>query len=347
MPLFSIVIPVYRGQEYLTGCVESLLAQQMGDFEALLIDDGSPDGSGVLCDELAARDSRLRVIHKPNGGVTSARNRGIEEARGRWLLFLDQDDRFYPHTLRLIAAALDAARPGELISWPLSTWPDVRELTGEPYTRFSLSELGRFYAWGTTHYVWTKLFDLAWLRAHPEIRFDESIQDGTDDLPFCNLYCRSWFSAAPAGGVLLINTASYYYETRNENSVSNRLQPLQPWHLTMFWDLFTAYTRQYGVPPADMRLVLRQCLRTLAFGVYSSREPQRQPAVRALLRDPRLREMLDYMKRNRLDSPFYGAFRLRRPGLIRRLSASAQGTHRLLDRMDRADRLLRRCPARQ
>lgn len=341
MPLFSVVIPVYRGEAFLAGCVDSLLAQTMGDFEALLVDDGSPDGSGALCDELAARDSRLRVIHKPNGGVTSARNRGIQEARGRWLLFLDQDDRFYPHTLACIAQALEQARPGELITWPFSTWKEVQPAQEQPFTRFALSELGRFYAWGTTHYVWTKLFDLELLRADPSIRFDETIRDGTDDLPFCNLYCQKLFEHAPEGGLLLINTAAYYYETGNENSVSNRLQPLQPWHLTMFWDLFTAYTGRYGVPPGDMRLVLRQCLMTLAYSVYSSPEPARQPDVQALLQDPRLREMLAYMRRFRLDSPFYMAFRLRLPGLIRRLSASAQTDHRLLDRADRLDRLLR------
>lgn len=342
MPLFSVVIPVYQGREYLAGCVESLEAQQMGDFEALLIDDGSPDGSGALCDELARRDSRLRVIHKPNGGVTSARNRGIEEARGRWLLFLDQDDRFYPHTLASISAALRQARPGELITWPLSTWKEVRP-TAEPFTRIPLSKLGWLYSWGTTHYVWTKLFDLKLLREHPEIRFDETIRDGTDDLPFCNLYCAALFADAPRGSLLLINRAAYYYETGNENSVSNRPQPLQPWHLTMFWDLFRAYTGRYGVPPADMRLVLDQCLRTLAYGVYSSRARGAQPAVRTLLRDPRLRQMLDYMKRFRLSSPFYAAFRLRSPALIARLSASAQGDRRLLDRAARLDRALRRC----
>lgn len=343
MPLFSVIIPVYRGEAFLKGCVDSLLAQTMGDFEALLIDDGSPDGSGALCDALAAGDSRLRVIHKPNGGVTSARNRGIQEARGRWILFLDQDDRFYPHTLASISEALKLARPGELITWPFSTWKEVHAPDTEPFTRFSLSELGRFYAWGTTHYVWTKLFDRELLTAHPEIRFDESIQDGTDDLPFCNLYCEQLFADAPEGGLLLINMAAYYYETGNEASVSNRLQPLQPWHLTMFWDLFRDYTGRYGVPPRDMRTILRQCLQTLAYGIYSCQTPEQQPAVRALLRDPRLREMLQYMKRHHLDSPFYITFRMRLPGVIRRLSASSQADRRLLDRADHLDRLLRRC----
>lgn len=343
MPLFSVIVPVYRGEAFLEGCVDSLLAQTAGDFEALLIDDGSPDGSGALCDALASRDPRLRAIHKPNGGVASARNRGIEEARGRWLLFLDQDDRFYPHTLASISEALRQARPGELITWPFSTWKEVQPPEGEPFTRFPLQALGRFYVWGTTHYVWTKLFDLELLRAHPEIRFDETIQDGTDDLPFCNLYCGRLFADPSAGGLLHINTAAYYYETGNEASVSNRLQPLRPWHLTMFWDLFAAYTRRYGVPPADMRLPLRQALQTLAYGVYSCRKPEEQRAARALLADPRLREMLAYMKRHRLDSPFYAAFRLRSPALIRRLSASAQGDRRLLDRAGRLDRLLRRC----
>ena len=81
-PKVSVIVPVYKAEAYLHRCVDSLLAQTMPDFEVLLIDDGSPDRSGELCDEYAAKDERVRVIHQPNGGVSAARQRGLDEARG-------------------------------------------------------------------------------------------------------------------------------------------------------------------------------------------------------------------------------------------------------------------------
>jgi len=91
LPL-SVIVPVYKVEQYLPTLLDSILAQTYKDYELLLIDDGSPDGSGKICDDYAARDERVRVIHKENGGVSSARNRGIEEARGEYLYFCDSDD---------------------------------------------------------------------------------------------------------------------------------------------------------------------------------------------------------------------------------------------------------------
>jgi glycosyltransferase involved in cell wall biosynthesis len=91
-PMISIVVPVYKAEPYLRRCVDSILAQNFTDFELILVDDGSPDKSGIICDEYAQKDTRVRIIHKKNGGVSSARNAGIEVARGDWLCFVDSDD---------------------------------------------------------------------------------------------------------------------------------------------------------------------------------------------------------------------------------------------------------------
>ncbi len=91
-PLVSVIVPVYKAEKFLGRCVESILSQADIDLELLLIDDGSPDGSGALADEYAKQDERVHVIHKLNGGVSSARNRGLEEARGTWITFVDADD---------------------------------------------------------------------------------------------------------------------------------------------------------------------------------------------------------------------------------------------------------------
>lgn len=112
-PLVSIVVPVYRAESYLAACVDSILAQSIGDFELLLIDDGSPDGSGAMCDRYADQDTRIRVVHKENGGVSSARNLGIEQARGRYIVFIDSDDYVSPDYLRHMLEAEAEASAGE------------------------------------------------------------------------------------------------------------------------------------------------------------------------------------------------------------------------------------------
>ena len=91
-PEISIIVPVYKTEKYLNECIDSILAQTFTDFEVILVDDGSPDGCPALCDAAAAKDSRIRVIHKPNGGVSTARNAGLDAVRGNWIGFVDSDD---------------------------------------------------------------------------------------------------------------------------------------------------------------------------------------------------------------------------------------------------------------
>ena len=90
--LFSIVVPVYKVENYLERCVDSILSQTFTDLELILVDDGSPDHSGEICDKYAAADARVRVIHKENGGLSSARNHGAKSAVGDYVLFIDSDD---------------------------------------------------------------------------------------------------------------------------------------------------------------------------------------------------------------------------------------------------------------
>ena len=90
--MISIIVPVYNTEQYLPDCLDNILSQSFTDFELLLIDDGSTDGSGAICDAYAKKDSRIRVFHKENGGVSSARNFGIKKASGEFLTFVDSDD---------------------------------------------------------------------------------------------------------------------------------------------------------------------------------------------------------------------------------------------------------------
>ena len=91
-PFFSIIIPVYNVEKYLERCVSSVLSQSFDDYEIILVDDGSTDDSGFICDRLAIKDKRIKVFHKVNGGAASARNLGISNICGFYTLFLDSDD---------------------------------------------------------------------------------------------------------------------------------------------------------------------------------------------------------------------------------------------------------------
>ena len=102
MPSISVIVPVYQAEAYLDGCVESVRSQTFSDWELLLIDDGCTDASPAICDRWAEADDRVRVFHKKNGGVSSARNLGLREAKGEYIAFLDVDDRFVPQTLETL-----------------------------------------------------------------------------------------------------------------------------------------------------------------------------------------------------------------------------------------------------
>lgn len=104
MPTISVIVPVYKVEPYIRRCVDSILAQTYRDFELILVDDGSPDSCGMICDEYAEQDSRIHVIHQKNGGLSAARNAGIDWAfansDSQWLTFVDSDDWVHPQMLK-------------------------------------------------------------------------------------------------------------------------------------------------------------------------------------------------------------------------------------------------------
>ena len=101
-PKVSVIIPVYNAEKYLTRCIESVLAQSLTDFELILVDDGSTDNSGDICDSFAKQDKHISVLHKENGGASSARNAGIDIAHGNWICFIDSDDYVRHNYLKML-----------------------------------------------------------------------------------------------------------------------------------------------------------------------------------------------------------------------------------------------------
>lgn len=127
MSMFSIIAPVYNVEKYIPAFLNCAFKQTYSDFELILVDDGSPDKSAMLCDDYAARDSRVKVIHKKNGGVSSARNVGLETAIGDWILFFDPDDTFSCNTLQTLVDVISLHPEVEVILFNYTQrWHDGR-----------------------------------------------------------------------------------------------------------------------------------------------------------------------------------------------------------------------------
>lgn len=107
MPVISVIVPVYNVEAYLPRCVDSILNQSFSDFELILVDDGSPDNCGAICDAYAAKDSRIRVIHQKNAKLSAARNAGIDIAEGEWIALIDSDDWIHKDYLKLLLSAAE------------------------------------------------------------------------------------------------------------------------------------------------------------------------------------------------------------------------------------------------
>lgn len=93
MPLVSVIVPVFRAEKFLRKCIESIISQTCQDFELILVEDGSPDNSAIICDDYASRFTNIHVIHKKNGGPSDSRNVGLDNAQGQWIVFVDADDK--------------------------------------------------------------------------------------------------------------------------------------------------------------------------------------------------------------------------------------------------------------
>lgn len=178
MPQISVIVPVYNVEKYLHRCIDSILAQTFTDFELLLIDDGSKDNSGAICDEYAARDSRVQVFHKENGGVSSARNLGLDNAQGEWITFVDSDDWIEPILIESCVAVIrkkhniDVIRYGYYEEESLNK-QIIRCSSNENDIIFSLNtffeKCDNYCYWG---FVWNTAFRRDLIR---ELRFDENI----------------------------------------------------------------------------------------------------------------------------------------------------------------------------
>ena len=184
--MFSIIVPVYKSEKYLRECIDSILAQTCGEFELILVDDGSPDTCPRICDEYALRDSRIKVVHKPNGGSVSARKAGVQAASGEYLCFADGDDFILPDMLERYKTALEHSDADVLCAGYIEYSGDAPAAQVRPkipagiYDKAALRERiypemlsqGRFFGFGIVPSLCCKCF-----RTEPCRRVMESVPE--------------------------------------------------------------------------------------------------------------------------------------------------------------------------
>lgn len=162
--ILSVIVPVYNIEKYLRECIDSILTQDIAEMEVILVDDGSTDASGTICDEYAEKDGRVTVVHKENGGVSTARNAGLDIARGKYVTFVDSDDYLLPNTFRPNIEYMEGHQEVDCLQFPV--YPDKRTNYFKACKRQTkektIEGINVFRNWwdgAVIHYsVWSKIF---------------------------------------------------------------------------------------------------------------------------------------------------------------------------------------------
>ena len=215
IPLVSVIVPVYKAEKWLHRCVDSILAQTMEDFELLLIDDGSPDRCGVICDEYVTKDSRVRVFHKENGGVSSARALGVKEANGEYSIHVDSDDYLAVNMLEdMVAKAQELNCDVLMCDYYEKRGDVVTYKRQQPRSLKSNEILKEMLVCDIHGSLWNKLVRHR-LYEEFDLKFYENINAREDLLIWVQLFSKDI-------KVGYINKAYYYYLGLNPDSIMTR-----------------------------------------------------------------------------------------------------------------------------
>lgn len=238
--MVSIIVPVYKCENSLRRCVESILTQTYENIELILVDDGSPDGSGALCDLLAEQDARIRVIHKENGGPSSARNRGLDAAKGTYIQFVDSDDYIDPDMTARLVERMQQQAVQQVVCGLVYVHPDREERRQfADIPRVSVREMVARIPGFVKDYFPNSPCTRLYLRKYIDFRFDENVHLG-EDLMFNLEYYRRIES------ISVMEFCPYRYVVENPESItgSRRMQDIPD--VLSYWDVGIAFYREYA-----------------------------------------------------------------------------------------------------
>ena len=218
----SVIIPVYNTEERLKRCLDSVVAQTFKDFECIVVDDGSNDQSPRIIDEFAAKDSRFTAIHKPNGGVSSARNEGLKVSKGEWVVFLDSDDSIKPNHLEAMLSIVEDGVDIIFTGYEQNI-EENKIAKGHQYDRHvyhGKDGIAEFLdSTDVLNYMipWDRMYRRIVIKNH-NLKFDTNLSLSEDRL-FCYQYLLH------TSGIATISDITYVHDATDQNSLSNRFYP--------------------------------------------------------------------------------------------------------------------------
>ena len=298
MPEISIIVPVYRAEKYLNACVDSILNQTYSDFELVLIEDGSPDQSGAICDEYAQKDDRVRVIHQPNQGQAAARNHALPMTQGKWLCYVDSDDAIHPQMLEPLHRAAEKSGAGISMCQFLEA-PEPPEDYEQPaefsYTLLTMDEK-----------TLTELHDRdqypGWVACAKLIRRElvEGYPFHTGRVYEDNEAVTRWL--LPAKTLAMLPTQLYFYRTNPESTTKSQFSLKR---LDYLWALesMISYFQSVGFHTLAQRFVERyvEAAASACYGVRNElKRPERANGILADVQRFLRRENLKLTRRERL-----------------------------------------------
>lgn len=256
--MISVIVPIFNAEKYLHRCIKRILAQDYTDYELLLIDDGSIDNSATICDEFAKYDNRIRVFHKENGGVSSARNWGLDKAIGEYIMFVDSDDYMLPGMLEVMVSTLKAKSADLVVCGTTETgggyWRPIADVD------YSINQLKENFV----SLLHTELLSPPWNKIYKkEIigsnRFCEDISFG-EDLLFNIQYLEK------CENISLIKESPFYHEKENENSLVVKFNRNRLLDIEKVWVVVERFSEDkeglYSKYLRDLTVYVRQLLKT-------------------------------------------------------------------------------------
>ena len=205
MPKVSVIVPVYNAEKTLHRCIDSILSQTFTDFELILINDGSTDNSGKICDDYAQKDSRIIVIHKDNGGVSATRNKGLDIAQGEWITFVDSDD----YISETYLSDFPKNSENELEICGLISFSGQSFISSQSHIRYVEKDVVNFYEdlfkYRANTSVWAKIIKRS-IIIENNIKFDVNMTLAEDTMFIINLLNHT-------NNIQIINNTNYYYNS--------------------------------------------------------------------------------------------------------------------------------------
>lgn len=313
--LISFIVPVYNAEKYLEQCIDSILNQSYDRIELILINDGSTDRSGEICDAYGQKDDRVKVIHQDNAGPSVARNRGIEAATGEYIQFVDSDDHIASHMTETLMKTMSDEVQLVICGYELITKEEDRVISSKNFSFYKpgnyakedfLEHFGEIYQDYYIHYNWNKLY-IAELIQKNGIRFNQDVIRG-EDLLFNLQYldhCKK---------IAIISDFLYYYTNSNDGSITSTFRTNLFENQQLLLESTREFLRRNGAytgPNKDSiekfyTVRIGACFSNLFHPNSTLSRKETKKHIREIMWDKQVNQSVDYFNKGDLEKKWLG-----------------------------------------